>query len=411
MAKKKSKRVKKAAPDMEAAKARYLAHYRAGRFDQALNVVVALIRRGVAHPNIFSDAAVASIYLGKWADAIVYAEKALALDPSNLSAADAAAHAHGALKQWEKAAIVGRKALELRDGLVPRDKPVDLPLAELPQGAQKDVIAFSLFGGNSKYCETAILNCIEQPRLYPDWVCRFYVDDTVPATVIKRIRSAGGEVSEVAQDVAAWPGPMWRFAAYDDPDVRRVIFRDADSVISQREAAAVKEWIDDETGFHAMRDIGTHTELLLAGLWGVKKGALPLMADMVTDFLRKPVEDSHFADQYFLRSYVWPYARNSLTQHDSVFGFLDAKPFPDGERPDGFHVGFAEGAMVMAITSEHPDGTDLNWVLTDRRPQTAHVICRYQGKVQGGKVTANIPARYGKMLQTGEMSITLEGTP
>jgi hypothetical protein len=411
MAKKMSKRLKKAAPDMGSTKAKYLVHYRARRFEQALEVVVGLIRRGAAHPNIFADAAVACVYLGRWQDAVSYAGRALALDPSNLPAADAAAHAHGALKHWDEAAIYGRKALELRDGLVPHEQPVKLPLAELPQEAKRDVIAFSLFGGNSKYCETAILNCAEQPRIYPDWLCRFYVDHTVPDVVAKRITAAGGEVIVVGADVAAWPGPMWRFAAYDAPDVRRVIFRDADSVISTREAGAVKEWIEGDTDFHAMRDIGTHTELLLAGLWGVKKGALPLMADLVAEFLKTPVDDAHFADQYFLRAYVWPYARNNLVQHDSVFGFLNGKPFPDGERPEGFHVGFAEGAMVMTITSEKPNGTALNGVLIDRRAETAQVICRYPGMVADGKVTAHIPARFGTLLQSGEMSIALDDMP
>lgn len=396
---------------MGSAKSKYMAHYRAGRFEQALEVVLGLIRRGVSHPNIFADAAVASVYLGRWPDAVSYAGKALALEPSNLPAADAAAHAHGALKHWDEAAIYGRKALEIRDGLVPHDLPVKQPLAELTQDSNRDVIAFSLFGGDSKYCETAILNCVEQRGIYPDWLCRFYVDHTVPDAVTKRITAAGGEVIVVDADVAAWPGPMWRFAAYDAPDVRRVIFRDADSVISTREASAVKEWIEGDTSFHAMRDIGTHTELLLAGLWGVKKGALPMMADLVSEFLKKPVDDAHFADQYFLRAYVWPYARNNLMQHDSVFGFLSGKPFPDGERAEGFHVGFAEGAMVMTITSEHPNGTALNWVLTDRRAETAQVICRYPGRVADGKVTAHIPARYGVFLQSGEMSIALESPP
>jgi hypothetical protein len=70
---------------------------------------------------------------------------------------------------------------------------------------------------------------------------------------------------------------MWRFAAYDDPNVDRVIFRDADSIISTREAGAVEEWVASGQAFHAMRDYGSHTDLLLAGMWGVARGALPPM--------------------------------------------------------------------------------------------------------------------------------------
>ena len=36
---------------------------------------------------------------------------------------------------------------------------------------------------------------------------------------------------------------MWRFLAINDPEVEYVIFRDADSIICYRDAAAVSEWI------------------------------------------------------------------------------------------------------------------------------------------------------------------------
>lgn len=283
----------------------FLTHYRAGRFEQALVVARKLIAGGMKHPNLFSDAATACIFLYRWQDAIKYATQAIALDPRHLNAHDVLAHAYGALKEWEKVKKAGNKALSLRMEMMAETAPLHTPRAPALEGANKNVIAFSLFGGNSKYCETAVLNCLDQPKLYPEWICRFYVDGSVPDVIIKRLTDAGGEVIHIADDMAHWPGPMWRFAAYDSPDVKYVILRDADSVISTREVGAVEEWLNSSKNFHAMRDNGSHTELLLAGLWGVAKGALPPMAPMIETFLQSPPSNAHFADQFFLRQFVW----------------------------------------------------------------------------------------------------------
>jgi ATP synthase protein I len=67
---------------------------------------------------------------------------------------------------------------------------------------------------------------------------------------------------------------MWRFLALDDPLAHRILFRDADSVISRREAGAVEQWIASGKRFHMMRDWGSHTALILAELWGVASSSL-----------------------------------------------------------------------------------------------------------------------------------------
>ena len=58
------------------------------------------------------------------------------------------------------------------------------------------------------------------------------------------------------------------FSQINDPEAEYVIFRDADSVVSHREAEAVAEWIESGRLFHTMRDSGSHTALILAGMWG-----------------------------------------------------------------------------------------------------------------------------------------------
>lgn len=382
-----------------------------GDYRTALQCAHQALRMAPQHAVLWSDAAVYAIKLERWDDAIQYATRALKAKGDSLAIYDALAHAWGIKQNAEEVRRWGLAALDARDGRFGTTPvlPHDVSGAALPPPPSEltrdnNLIAFSLFGANPKYCETAVLNVLEQPRVYPYWRCVFFVDDSVPVPVIERLRQ-GGRVIPVRDPVMLKaPGAMWRFLAYDLPDVHRVIFRDADSVISAREAEAVQEWIDSGERFHLMRDYATHTELILAGLWGACIGALPPMRPLLEQFLAQPVASQHFADQYFLRAWVWPYARQSLLQHDSQFGFLNARPFPGGTVPVEQHVGVAEGATCFNLSIKAADGTRVVWVLhhTDAGQDE---ICSYEGVVVQETLTANLPARYGRRVRDGELGI------
>jgi hypothetical protein len=331
---------------------------------------------------------------------------------------DALAQAHGELGQWDEARRHGLRALDMRasqssgEPLIPPPGPGPMPPPPSARTRERNVIAFSLFGRDSRYCEPAILNAREQPHVYPHWICRFYVDGSVPAGVIERLRQAGARIVAVDGAAAQWPGPMWRFLALDDPHLHRVLFRDADSVISRREAAAVERWIDSGKQFHIIRDWGSHTKLIPAGLWGAVGGCLPPLEKLMERFMSAPLESRHFADQYFLRQYVWPYARASLIQHDSVFGFGGGVAFPDGPRPDGFHVGCAEAARYFTFKSDLPNGSDVTWALyrvekRDGAQNLEELICSYTHTVQDGVVKAYVPDRYRQWLEQGTAHVRL----
>jgi hypothetical protein len=362
--------------------------------------------------NAWGAAATNCVRLGRWQDAIHYAQTALAHGGDMLGIYDALAHVHGILGQWDKVRSYGSQALNMRDSLfggipvIPPPEPGPMPPLPSTQTRDCNIIAFSLFGGDSKYCETAILNTQEQPNIYPHWVCRFYIDASVPESVINRLHTGGAQIVQVTDAHAQWPGSMRRLLALDDPQAHRILFRDADSVISQREAGAVKQWLASGKRFHVMRDWGTHTDLMLAGLWGVVGGALPPLDQLMQRFMSAPLESEHFADQYFLRQYVWPYARTSLIQHDSVFGFMDAAPFPDGKRHDNFHVGCMESAL-FTIQSDLPNGSEVIWDLyqiiekLDAGRIRAKLVCSYPGTIKDGALKVHIPMRYLPWIEQG----------
>jgi len=400
---------------LDAASKRFKACFAAGRFADALAqcLQAARLAPGLATP--WSDAAVCCIKLERWDDAIAHARRALRLPAPNLATYDALAHAYGAKNDREETARWGRAALELRLRSFGGPPPIPHQAAPLPPPPgpatrQHNIIAFSLFGASPKYCECAVLNARERERLYPDWTCHFYIDDSVPQAVAARLQMPGSEVIRIAPEIKTrWPGPMWRFLAYDTPGVHRVIFRDADSVISAREARTVHAWIESNRHFHVIRDAATHTELMLAGLWGVTGGAMPAMATLADRFLATPVDNRHFADQYFLRQWVWPYARQSLLQHDSFFGFLGPQPFPDGPTGVDQHVGFSEGAASFSISTTLPEHSPARWTLyrvdASRSPPGEEAICSYPGTVENGSIRDHLPKRYGEALRAGTMTV------
>lgn len=378
---------------------------REGKYEEALKACLQAVRILPQLAPAWLDASVNSIRLERWEDGIRYAEKAMALGSNAFTVYDALSHAHTALGNKDLRTKYGCMALESREKIFgieppfPHDFPSKLPPPPSPETRHRNLIAFSLFGAHSRYCETAVLNAKERKELYPHWTCRFYLDETVPSHVVRRLAEAEAEIVllDDKHPAKTWPGPMWRLYALQD-DLDRVTFRDADSVITQRDAMATEAWVESGRFFHAMRDSGTHTELLLAGLWGCVVKALPPLSMMLKAFFEKPLESLHFADQYFLRSFVWPYARKSILQHDSIFGFFNAEPFPDGPTPATFHVGWNEGGTRFSVKTDAPDGTPLHWALHLLEKGGEIHVCTYPGVAQGGMLFGQIPDRYARRI-------------
>jgi len=385
---------------------RFEALVAAERYSDALEIAHRYLRHLPTSPGALGDAGHCYLKLEQWEDARAYALKAYAIAPNNFRTLDTLAHACGAMQRWDEVRRYGRLALELRDHRFGAIPPRLAPWRISPF-ASRNIIAFSLFGDDPRYCEPAVLNALEKPRLYPGWTCRFYVDDSVPQTVRTRLAAAGAELVKVDARIARWPGPMWRLAAYDDPTVARVLFRGADSVISQREANAVAEWTASDCSFHVIRDSATHTELIGGGLWGARAGALPSVADMIDAFLARPVESIRFAEQRFLREMIWPYVRRSLLQHDSRFGFGAHRPFPDGPAMDDFHVGCAESAAAFTASYPAPDGTRVEWCVLRGRESDAQLVCAWPGSVYRGQVLAHIPQRYRRAIERSDWSMRI----
>lgn len=394
-------------------------HYAKGEYETAYYLALAWFQHFPNDVEAISNASTCAIHLNYWDSAIECAKKSLDLEPDHLNAYDALAHAYCAKKEMESGREAGLKALAIRSQNVLQDEPLP-PLPDFTPRKGKKLISFSLYGDKLEYIESAVLNTVLVSQIYPNWICRFYVDNSVPQNALDRLRHNGAEIVMVDGEIAKLPGTMWRFWAIDDRDVEVVIFRDADSVISWREADAVEQWLASGKRFHTIRDSGSHTELILAGLWGAKGGAIPDMKQKMLDYANSTYLDKRFADQYFLRNHIWKYVCQDLYGTDSIFGFMDAVPFPNEQIGKTGFVGFRETSAIMNVECEYPEEARIQWqafskinplpnrdgsyeLLPEER-----LICEHYAVVKDGKFVIPFPKRYANGFGNGNSRLHLK---
>ena len=254
---------------------------------------------------------------------------------------DSAAYSNYKLRRFDEAREAGSQSLALKHQIAIEnfstrdDQSADVDLDDA-LGAQK-IISFSLFGSKPRYLRGALDNIHAAKQLLPAWRCRFYLDGSVPADFIAALQEFDTEVITCADGASLKEKLCWRFAVAWDSSVERLLVRDVDSVITEREVAAVNAWIVSSRPFHVMRDWWTHTDLMLAGMWGGKGGQLPDLSEEMMLY-KSAVMETPNVDQWFLRDRVWPRIYAHCLVHDRCFDFLNAEAWPSS-KDEGRHVG------------------------------------------------------------------------
>jgi hypothetical protein len=375
-----------------------------GRFAETLPVLDELIRL-TGDPRAYAKLGISLLRLSDYAGAELNLKRALDLLGDDIDVYDGLTELYGILDNSAYREY-GRKSLQLKDRLC-RGAPSELrqPTHTHEREGGKRLISFSLFGADPKYCETAVLNVEAAAALYPDFVCRFHVDGSVPRGVLERLARAGADVIEVPARHRRLPGSMWRFLAVDDPDAAVILFRDADSVVGPRERILVDRWLAGGRPFHIIRDWYTHSELILAGLFGLRGGFISGMAELMHAYVTARAKLSRWSDQYFLRETIWPRVREVALTHDRCFGFgVHVEPFPAPPPKQAWeHVGANMASSEAEVGAPYPDGTRVIWTAHDARSD----LFAYEAVVTGGKIRFHIPRAYGDKFRQGLWSIRL----
>ncbi len=324
-----------------------LIHHADHRIADSVEVLRDAIRLYPDNASLHENLAVLLLAGFDIAGSIAACEAALALGSDSANVHDCLCEAHQRTGRTDLAVAAGRLALENKD----RRFGVATPLVAIPTGLppafnpgrpEQNIIAYTLWGNLPRYQVPLLENARIRPHLFPEWTIRVYHDLSVDSGYLAQLSAHGVQLRpmRLPSGVPTHRGLLWRFEAIADPAVQRFLIRDADSLLTVKERVAVDVWLRSDFHFHAMRDWYTHTDLLLAGMWGGVGGILPPPATLLRAYTAWRVENDH-VDQDLLTETVWPTVRHNVLIHDSIFQpCLGSVPFPPfGDLPVGHHIG------------------------------------------------------------------------
>ena len=342
--------------------------YAIGDYQAALHSIQHALQLQPGKVELIHNLAALQIQTGMLPEAISNLKKCLNMKPDYASAWDHLARAYAKGDQAELARQTGLESLKTKDQLAHTQSNLDWVQRHIP-GKLNDtppvtskanppldqIIAYSLWGNDPKYLSGAIDNAKMAPLIFPEWRCRFYCDESVPENVRKSLQMLGAQVRLMPRMTAAFFGLFWRFQVIHDPTVKRFLIRDVDSPLLLEEKAAVDQWLASPHPFHIIRDWITHTELILAGLWGGIQGVLPDLWPAIERFYAENHKERTI-DQRFLRMVVWPLIKDHHLAHDSLFQYgkqvntkLLARDFNQNER----HIGTTWQGISLSRQPDH----------------------------------------------------------
>jgi hypothetical protein len=192
----------------------------------------------------------------------------------------------------------------------------------------KNIVSYSLWGDAPMYWVGALKNIELVNKYFPGWISRFYIDENCDSKLIETIKGENVEVILV-KSKDSFHGMFWRFWAAEEEDVDIFLSRDCDSRFSDREIAAINEWLKSDKDFHIMRDHPYHTVPILGGMWGCRNGILRNIkfSEVIEKWNRF---EKKGADQDFLGSVIYPFVKDRSLEHSDFnlrFGG-EIKPFP-----------------------------------------------------------------------------------
>jgi hypothetical protein len=189
-----------------------------------------------------------------------------------------------------------------------------------------NVVSYCIYGKKELYRVGALRNIELCKKYYPGWEIWFYLAPSVEKKFAKKLKAQGAVVYYI-EDVDSAFFTNYRYFACSDLRTEYVIFRDTDSRIDAREAAAVSEWLKSGKSLHIMRDHPWHGPnppyaMMLAGMWGIKAEKLRNIKEIVFKY---PKSDFWGIDQAIITQQIYPMFLNDKIVHDE---FFDKIPFP-----------------------------------------------------------------------------------
>jgi tetratricopeptide (TPR) repeat protein len=260
---------------------------------------------------------------------------------------DALKVAHFYTGKIDEAVRHGQRGLDLRDQEACR-QPSAFAMTE-PAGppSGRNVISFSLWGPAPFYGYGAMINLVLSRTVYPGWSCRFYVDATVPRPCVAFLRDNGADVRNI-EDEYPGVGLFQRFLVMNDSTVGRFLVRDCDARLSAAEADLVRQWIDSDLPFHAVRDHVLHNELMIGCTWAGRTDCGIDIVELMRRYFTFGPTAKYGHDQRMLGLMLWPLIRNRCLVHDKYYRLPGVDTVQLTDPKSHFGAGHQNIAAVLA---------------------------------------------------------------
>lgn len=188
------------------------------------------------------------------------------------------------------------------------------------------LISYTLYGNNLRYIEPLIINAKNINEFYNEWEIRVYYDKTVPAEIINILIQYNVKLIDINNTIYSDFAPkFWRFLPVFEDTYDLIIFRDSDSIFTQRETRYVNEWAESNFDFHILRDHNLHISPILAGMFGIKKNFFLLFRQQLLINKKLTHSKIYNADQLFLADYIYKKIIKNCLIHTSYFALYGEK--------------------------------------------------------------------------------------
>lgn len=188
------------------------------------------------------------------------------------------------------------------------------------------IISYSLYGNMSRYIEPLIYNALNLSSFYNGWIIWVYHDDSVSVDTLNVLKANGVKLINISTTkFSTFGAKFWRFLPVFENDIEVVIFRDSDSVLTDREVKLVNEWIESDFDFHIIRDHQLHISPILAGMFGIKQRFFSDFSRQLTENKSLVLSNLYNSDQLFLGDVIYSKVIRNTLIHTSFFAFSNEK--------------------------------------------------------------------------------------
>lgn len=181
----------------------------------------------------------------------------------------------------------------------------------------KILFSFSLYGNQDKYTKGMIANCQLIKERFPSARIIIFLANDVPAHYGEQLSTFSNVTIKHVERKRGLQNSYDRFEVMDEPDIDIVFFRDADSRVNERDACCIEDFINDSRALHIIRDHAWQTNLISAGMFGLRKSLFPYnMGELMKTWLSKHTDVGYGSEERFLAHMIYPQLRHSMLVHD-----------------------------------------------------------------------------------------------